>query len=60
MAKALPRSEGSQNIGINVLGGVGYKDVVGRSLAPGYEFIEEAVRRNASIRDALFGGAIGQ
>src|SRR5437773_1445288 len=59
MAKTLPRAEGSEDIRINVSGGVGNEDLVGRSLAPGDELIEEVVRRNTPVMDALFRGFVG-
>src|SRR5947209_6236705 len=54
MAKILPRAEGMENIRINVCGAVGNEDILWSGPGPRDKLIEEAVRRNTSIKYALF------
>jgi hypothetical protein len=58
MPKILPRTEHFDDIRINVCVGVRSEDFVGRSPTPGDKFIEEVVRRNTSVMDALFRGMV--
>ena len=44
MAGALPGAEDTEDIRINVVGGVGNEDIVGGDAAPSDEFIEETIR----------------
>jgi hypothetical protein len=58
MSKVLPRTEHSNDIRIDLSLRVRKEYIVGSGPAPGDKFIQEIVRRNTPVMDALFGGMI--
>jgi hypothetical protein len=56
MTKIFPRTEYPEDTRINVCVGVANEDFVWCIPAPDDKFIEKAVWRNTSVKDALFRG----
>jgi hypothetical protein len=58
MARAVPGTEGSENVRIHVVDRIRRKDLVRSSFSPPDELIEKGVRRNPTIGDAVFRGFV--